>query len=226
MTKRVRDDDDDENEAEDEEEVEEEEDEEAEEDDYDSEEVKSDEEEEEEEDDEPVSEPTAASDDLIVLGKNGCFVKMETRGGTYENVSPWRDCAITVLCIFKFRRGPWNNCLDHNVRKKIAQYVYGQAPMLANICYYSGEDFYPYIYETNRWDDNHEFILGCVDCRRPTQNNMSRQCWLHLGQPYAVCKPVQYANTKRREREAQDEYARMSSSSDSSVEEWVESSSE
>jgi hypothetical protein len=151
---------------------------------YDSEVVESDEEAEEEEEEgeddeenEYLREPTPDPDDLVVLAKKNSFVTINDATHECTPVSPWRDCALLVLCIFQFRKGPWNNCLNRDVRTKIAKFVYEQPPFLAHVSYYTGVDFFRYTYETNHWEYGRFFrIYGCSVCRRPADNT---RCWLH-----------------------------------------------
>jgi hypothetical protein len=169
--------------------------------DYDSEEEE-DAEEEEEEEEEDGPEPDTRGDDLVVLGaswKAGGFVTIAPDDHTPRVVSPWRDAAMTVMCIFQFRNGPWKGKLSRDTRQIIAKLVYRQRPNLLNVYYCTQLDYYPYVPEKGRWDDDYEYISACHECGRPYdwihESYSNDACWIHgktQAIPVHVCSTIEY----------------------------------
>ncbi len=97
---------------------------------------------------------------------------------------PWYACAMTTMCILRFREGPWSGTLDKNIISKIGRLVYeGQVEPSEQLCWvtqHGGK------LRTLRFKgyDNWQHRLGgagffglCLVCHRPFKTE--ELCWIH-----------------------------------------------
>ncbi len=70
-------------------------------------------------------------------GRTFFFYESDKINGYYIIKSPWYACALTVLCMFKYRDGPWIGRAAKDIGIMIAKLVYGQfqRPQLSDQTY-------------------------------------------------------------------------------------------
>lgn len=106
---------------------------------------------------------------------------------------PWHQCAVTIMCIFTFRDGPWHGMLDKNIVQKIGRLVYSA------VCGFDGDlgftlpdrrgyssDYDGRMRGSYKGYNGWEHRLGgdgffglCYVCHRPFKTQ--KGCWLHPG---------------------------------------------
>ncbi len=125
-------------------------------------------------------------------GESLIFCENDGVNGYYHIKSPWYACAMTVLCMFKFRNGPWRGRVHRDVAVLIAKRVYGQVQRPDAV----HPVFYLYTRNTRRMDPQYaRWTFGewraaelkfnvCPICERPRTVEIAKAlpewgCWVH-----------------------------------------------
>ncbi len=90
----------------------------------------------------------------------------------YYNRGPWHEAAVAVLCILRYRDGPWSGLINRDIAVKIAQMVYELPPPPRTndmLFYITGRSLVK-----ARWGD--DSLHYCEVCLRPA---VDRKCWIH-----------------------------------------------